>query len=88
MKDDKDRFYLWSEFDGYLFWVRDIEIEELKTLDENIEFIIGSLGCLEVEPVYRPSILLMTRIWLRFGRGLLHTSSDRLVASDEICAHT
>jgi hypothetical protein len=51
--DGQDRFYVWSECDGPLYWVRRVEIEELATLQDKVEFILGGLGGLEVELVYR-----------------------------------
>ncbi|KAF2833279.1 hypothetical protein CC86DRAFT_399911 [Ophiobolus disseminans] len=52
LMDNKNRFYVWTEWDGRLFWVRHAEIEHLTTVEEKVEFILGTLGYLEVEPVY------------------------------------
>jgi hypothetical protein len=51
--DSKDRFYVWRECDGPLYWVRHAEIEELASVEDKVDFILGGLGCLEVEPVCR-----------------------------------
>jgi hypothetical protein len=53
LMDSKDRFYVWSECDGPLYWVRHAEIEELASVEDKVDFILGGLGCLEVEPVCR-----------------------------------
>lgn len=52
LKDKKGRFYIWDE-DGHLLWVKSKKIEELASNEDKIEFVICSLGCLDVEPVYR-----------------------------------
>jgi hypothetical protein len=51
--DDKNHLYVWDEWDGRLFWARDKEIDELDTLEDEVLFVVGGLGCLEVEPVCR-----------------------------------
>jgi len=33
--------------------VRHVELETLETWEEKVDFILGGLDCLEVEPVYR-----------------------------------
>jgi hypothetical protein len=53
LTDKKDRFYVWDEWDGRLLWVRHVELEELETLEEKVDFVLDGLGCFEVEPVYR-----------------------------------
>jgi len=32
LKDSQNRFYLWDEWDGRLFWVSDPDVNELPTL--------------------------------------------------------
>jgi hypothetical protein len=59
--DSKDRFYVWSECDGPLYWVRHAEIEELASVEDKVDFILGGLGCLEVSRCVAASILLMVR---------------------------
>ena len=53
LKDNKDRYYVWNEFDGRLFWVRHAELEEMTGLEDKVDFVLCGLGALEVEPVYR-----------------------------------
>jgi hypothetical protein len=53
MKDLKDRFYIWDEWDGRLFWIKDAELENLANIEEKLEWILCELGGLEVEVIYR-----------------------------------
>jgi len=52
LTDKQSRLYVWDE-DGYLFWVKDEELESLMSVEEKVDFVLCGLGCLEVEPVYR-----------------------------------
>jgi hypothetical protein len=51
LTDAKKRFYVLDEWDGRLFWVRHKEIEYFSIIEEQVDFVIGGLGGLEVEPV-------------------------------------
>jgi len=53
LTDKQRRCYVWDEWDGCLLWVRHVELETLETWEEKVDFILGGLDCLEVEPVYR-----------------------------------
>ena len=52
LKDDKDRFYLYDEYEGFLQWVKSKELEEMDTYQEMVNWILCELGDLETEPVY------------------------------------
>jgi len=51
--DSKDRFYMYEEWDGFLYWVKSKELEELVTYQEKVNWILCELGDLETEPVFQ-----------------------------------
>jgi len=53
LKDDQDRFYMYEEWDSFLYWVHSEELEELDTYQAKVDWILCELGGLDMKPVFR-----------------------------------
>jgi hypothetical protein len=53
LKDEQDRFYVYEEWDGFLYWVKAEELGDFNTYEEKVRWILCELGTLETEPVFR-----------------------------------
>lgn len=53
LTDSKGRFYLYEEWDGFLYWVKSRELEYMDTDVQKVDYIVCAIGDLDTERVFR-----------------------------------